>query len=752
MDPETEKFPAETSEKDSAVEESIQIDNDHTTDDSSKPGDDKNNEESPEACTASLSDTGIDKDSESKSPSAEIPETLKIHEEHTYQKDTEESCPILDKVQPGTQDVAPEVADKNVVSEVADKDVAPEVADKDVAPEVMDTDIGSSSIVTENPEAPNETEPGNSPKVSEVSELQKASPEKTKEDETAEFSGTIDKSDVAITAEKDKSLEDIAEVSQSTTEPLQSQSISPEPEKLSETPDENFGKKPSEDPKPDSESMSLEVEAQRQRDIEKQIEEPENTEFVQITQDKNDDTQNEAQSMDAEDPFGAENLIPDIVESSEIDSPADDVNFRKLGDQADNLQDVVNAKDTNFKARVSSENKNQDKNKTVISTDSADSETNDKTSGDKSETEPMIVDSPNESNDEKKKKNEDNENDPMETEDSQSNVLPGQDDELCIIPDSMKEAADKPDEGRTESEKEKSVGNDPEKNSSPVNQDQVDIVAFGSSKITDDTSKEKDSGDKEKRKEPTKEVATPALYSDIIEIEEDTTKNVEIDKTPIDVCKQCNMRKTCAVNVKLGTENFMVCSQACKLAFTEANNRAMDIPSDGVNSKREKRCAGCLLIVEEDEERNLSWETMEFCNEECLGKFQTKYGSYCRNCNGSVQPMSLGKYCVRFGYDVRQFCCSTCLEEFKKGLKVCSYCQKDISTGTEGFLAPVGDKAQFRDFCTQYCMEKYSKMNSGEPPCVETKACGVCQEVRVCMLRKRGIFSLVKKFDYQPGE
>jgi len=78
------------------------------------------------------------------------------------------------------------------------------------------------------------------------------------------------------------------------------------------------------------------------------------------------------------------------------------------------------------------------------------------------------------------------------------------------------------------------------------------------------------------------------------------------------------------------------------------------------------------------------------------GKYQTALGSHCANCKGSVQAASLGKYCVRFGYDIKQFCCSTCLEEFKKGLKVCSYCQKDISSGVEGFLAPVGDKGQFK--------------------------------------------------------
>nr|CAD7441599.1 unnamed protein product [Timema bartmani] len=187
-----------------------------------------------------------------------------------------------------------------------------------------------------------------------------------------------------------------------------------------------------------------------------------------------------------------------------------------------------------------------------------------------------------------------------------------------------------------------------------------------------------------------------------------------------------------------------------------------------------RKCAQCALAITPDE-KTLSWETMDFCNEECLGKgrddkfegirltsdatvevhilaghiadsfphnqhqhqlfpafgkFQTQLGSHCANCKGSVQPTSLGKYCVRFGYDIKQFCCSTCLEEFKKGLKVCSYCQKDISK-SDGFLAPVGDKGQFKDFCTQACMEKYDQMSNNLPPPVSTAQCAVCNNEKV---------------------
>ena len=44
---------------------------------------------------------------------------------------------------------------------------------------------------------------------------------------------------------------------------------------------------------------------------------------------------------------------------------------------------------------------------------------------------------------------------------------------------------------------------------------------------------------------------------------------------------------------------------------------------------------------------------------------------------------------------------------------MCSYCQKDISGG-EGFLAPIGDKGQFKDFCEQKCLQKYEFMHFGK--------------------------------------
>ncbi|KAJ8711642.1 hypothetical protein PYW08_008596 [Mythimna loreyi] len=138
-----------------------------------------------------------------------------------------------------------------------------------------------------------------------------------------------------------------------------------------------------------------------------------------------------------------------------------------------------------------------------------------------------------------------------------------------------------------------------------------------------------------------------------------------------------------------------------------------------------RKCNQCALVLNVDE-KILTWETMDFCDEVCLGRYQNKIGSRCANCKNNVQHTSLGKYCVRFGFDIRQFCNWACLEEFKKGLKICCYCQRDISVGHQGFLAPVGDKGQFKDFCSQACMEKFDQMSKNPIPQPVWAKCAVC--------------------------
>jgi len=171
----------------------------------------------------------------------------------------------------------------------------------------------------------------------------------------------------------------------------------------------------------------------------------------------------------------------------------------------------------------------------------------------------------------------------------------------------------------------------------------------------------------------------------------------------------------------------------------KGETNAKSCGNDGAKEDACSHCARRLTNIYQ----SIVWETMQFCDENCLGQYQSGM-SQCSSCKKDVQATSLGKYCVRFGSDIKQFCSNVCLEDYKKGLKVCSYCQKDISGG-EGFLAPIGDKGQFKDFCEQSCLQKYEHMYLGKKPEDEIVPCSVCKETKVVaqeILREKEVVKL----------
>ncbi len=141
------------------------------------------------------------------------------------------------------------------------------------------------------------------------------------------------------------------------------------------------------------------------------------------------------------------------------------------------------------------------------------------------------------------------------------------------------------------------------------------------------------------------------------------------------------------------------------------------------------------------------WETMQFCDADCLAVHQRQWAQ-CSTCDKTVVPTSMGKYCVRFGSNIRQFCSNQCLEDHKRALKVCYFCQRDI-LGGEGFLAPVGGdgRGQFKDFCAQSCLKRYQVVYQGEQEEKEMAQCAVCgqrKQAEVELVTKPGAPSSVK--------
>ncbi|XP_017092048.2 zinc finger MYM-type protein 3 isoform X1 [Drosophila bipectinata] len=257
--------------------------------------------------------------------------------------------------------------------------------------------------------------------------------------------------------------------------------------------------------------------------------------------------------------------------------------------------------------------------------------------------------------------------------------------------------------------------------------------------------------------------------------EGETAEDDDAASEKTQACLQCKEEKRCKYFIKQDQDCFYICNDDCfnllnaeepdKFKLKRHSIRVRNIgattlqPQQNSPGKRaessvvartlaeaeaarldriesfRRRCADCEAEINVNE-KQLIWETMDFCNEVCLGSYQRTIGSSCETCKEEVSSTALGKYCVRFGFDVRQFCCAGCLNTFKKGLKTCSCCQKDISGGQEGFLAPVGDKDQFKDFCSQACLRRYDSMCNPRRK-LRTDMCGVCNNekpVRVEML------------------
>ncbi|XP_059621408.1 zinc finger MYM-type protein 4 isoform X2 [Phlebotomus argentipes] len=134
-------------------------------------------------------------------------------------------------------------------------------------------------------------------------------------------------------------------------------------------------------------------------------------------------------------------------------------------------------------------------------------------------------------------------------------------------------------------------------------------------------------------------------------------------------------------------------------------------------------CVQCFSQVTPNE-KSIIWETMDYCNETCLQSYQGMMLGSCSLCGMATPTASIGKYCVRFGYQIRQFCQTSCLAVFKKGLKMCSYCHENMVDKT-GILAAIGP-TQFKDFCSNECKDGFLTVVMGKKR--HTVAdCGVCR-------------------------
>ncbi|XP_052894662.1 uncharacterized protein LOC128302001 [Anopheles moucheti] len=257
-------------------------------------------------------------------------------------------------------------------------------------------------------------------------------------------------------------------------------------------------------------------------------------------------------------------------------------------------------------------------------------------------------------------------------------------------------------------------------------------------------------------------------------IEERAAPHVE-DKR----CVQCSDTKPCQFEFKQDEEQFHVCNDCVDLLMTEhpdlfrlhrrrsvrvrnlgkesatgggvggtSSSRGEVVKftarteeeADAARIEREasflRSCNECQKTLQILSARWLQWETMEFCDEKCLGAYQASNGSHCVQCRKVVSVNSMGKFCVRFGFSICQFCSAACLESYKKALKTCSYCQQSISKQNDQLefrVGRIGEMGVLKDFCSALCHRMYQACLN---PSLKHKShvCGVCNHDKMTQL------------------
>ncbi|XP_068230197.1 zinc finger MYM-type protein 3 isoform X2 [Palaemon carinicauda] len=189
------------------------------------------------------------------------------------------------------------------------------------------------------------------------------------------------------------------------------------------------------------------------------------------------------------------------------------------------------------------------------------------------------------------------------------------------------------------------------------------------------------------------------------------------------VCIECGKKVKCDFRItkkgELGTFSF-ICSSDCRNNFL--NNLK---PTECVEKPRlifEKLCGMCHKdLTTLPRSGQYSWETREFCSENCLTTHLEEVASTCHMCNQAVRPVYIGKYCVRFGSDIHQFCSNHCLERYKTKIKVCCYCQKNVENVNK-VTSPAN-----KEYCSIKCLKRAQRRDIGQQNYSETRPCTVCQ-------------------------
>ncbi|XP_059140867.1 zinc finger MYM-type protein 3-like [Physella acuta] len=233
-----------------------------------------------------------------------------------------------------------------------------------------------------------------------------------------------------------------------------------------------------------------------------------------------------------------------------------------------------------------------------------------------------------------------------------------------------------------------------------------------------------------------------------------TTKTKQ-GKSKQQTCIVCQKLCRCKYNIVRNGDTKHLCDDACFKQFrkspssflkskcevnvqpqkektTKTAYQTPPEPETTAKTPSYKTCSVCQLMNVNATNIFCNWKGLDFCGESCLGKFQANLNTSCSFCHAYIPMDMRATYCLKIGNDMRPFCKLKCYSEFKKKLRLCAFCQRDIAAIPAAFTAMIGSAGKFKEFCSQACLNKMEERVSvveilstqNHAP----EACSVCEK------------------------
>lgn len=140
-----------------------------------------------------------------------------------------------------------------------------------------------------------------------------------------------------------------------------------------------------------------------------------------------------------------------------------------------------------------------------------------------------------------------------------------------------------------------------------------------------------------------------------------------------------------------------------------------------------RHCSECSLTIAALTSF-LVWQTMDFCNAECLEKYVDTKTDKCDYCQEKITYVDSVFNAFHVALNLNFFCNEKCLNSCKQNIKFCSCCQQKIySDEALTFTFPDDTKL---DFCTRNCAEYYQQNYYRSSQAVAIiEQCNYCKEL-----------------------